>query len=87
MSHRGFIGRRTHFNRYYYYHHYYSSGVNSKGVVIVNPNSSGSGVSGGSSCACACACAGGGRAGCSRKDFNHHSIDITKVKDRLNKKD
>lgn len=87
MSHRGFIGRRTHFNRYYYYHHYYSSGVNSKGVVIVNPNSSGSGVSGGSSCACACACAGGGRAGCSRKDFNHHSIDINKVKDRLNKKD
>ena len=86
MSHRGFIGRRTHFNRYYYYHHYYSSGVNSKGVVIVNPNSSSGGVSGGSSCACACACAGGGRAGCSRKDFNHHSIDVEPIKSKLNKK-
>ena len=85
MSNRGFIGRRTHINRYYYYHHYYSSGVNSKGVVIVNPNSSNGGVSGGSSCACACACAcaGGGRAGCSRKDFNHHSIDVNKVKEQL----
>ena len=36
-------------------------------------NSSGSGVGGGGcACACACACAGGGRAGCSRKDFNNY---------------
>ena len=27
---------------------------------------------GGCACACACACAGGGRAGCSRKDFNNY---------------
>lgn len=29
-----------------------------------------------SSCACACACAGGGRAGCSKKDFYHTNIQI-----------
>ena len=27
-----------------------------------------------SSCACACACAGGGRAGCSKKDFYHTNV-------------
>ena len=32
-----------------------------------------------SSCACACACAGGGRAGCSKKDF--YSNKVLKVKD------
>lgn len=87
MSNRGFIGRTTHSHRYYHYHHYYTGGVNRKGVTIVNPNSSSGGVSGGSSCACACACAGGGRAGCSRKDFNHHSVDVKKVIDKLNEKD
>lgn len=35
----------------------------------------GSGHGGGSSCACACACAGGGRAGCSRKDFYNSQTD------------
>lgn len=29
-----------------------------------------------SSCACACACAGGGRAGCSKKDFYHTNVQI-----------
>ena len=29
-----------------------------------------------SSCACACACAGGGRAGCSQKDFYKGSVDL-----------
>lgn len=28
-----------------------------------------------SSCACACACAGGGRAGCSKKDFYHTNVE------------
>ena len=28
------------------------------------------------SCACACACAGGGRAGCSKKDFYHTNVQI-----------
>ena len=35
-----------------------------------------------SSCACACACAGGGRAGCSKKDFYHtnvKSVDLVKI--------
>ena len=34
-----------------------------------NAASSGRGGGGGCACACACACAGGGRAGCSQKDF------------------
>lgn len=29
-----------------------------------------------SSCACACACAGGGRAGCSKKDFYHTNVQV-----------
>lgn len=29
-----------------------------------------------SSCACACACAGGGRAGCSKKDFYHTNVRV-----------
>lgn len=74
MNNRGFIGRSNYIAHHYHHHHYYSSAVNSKGVVIVNKGSSGgSGISG-SSCACACACAGGGRAGCSIKDFNHDNI-------------
>ena len=28
------------------------------------------------SCACACACAGGGRAGCSKKDFYHTNVQV-----------
>ena len=32
-----------------------------------------------SSCACACACAGGGRAGCSKKDFYKGSVDVKKL--------
>lgn len=58
-----------------------SLGVNPEGVVFATaepllyptfhgvPHSSGSRSRGGCACACACACAGGGRAGCSRKDF------------------
>lgn len=39
-----------------------------------------------SSCACACACAGGGRAGCTKKDFYHTSLssdDINEVIENL----
>lgn len=74
---RGFYpyGRRF-FYRYYYY------GVNNKGERKSNPyvHSGGSGHSGGHSCACACACAcaGGGRAGCSKKDFYKGNFDIEK---------
>ena len=75
MRHRGFIHSHNHSRRYYYHHHYYSGGVKRSGARIINPSSSGRGFSGGGSCACA----GGGRAGCSRKDFNHSSIDHKKV--------
>ena len=34
---------------------------------------------GGCACACACACAGGGRAGCSMKDFYHTNLKSEKV--------
>jgi len=37
-------------------------------------------------CACACACAGGGRAGCSAKNFYRHSIETEKLKEALQKK-
>lgn len=39
------------------------------------------------SCACACACAGGGRAGCSKKDFYGTNLRVEKVKEAIcNKK-
>lgn len=39
------------------------------GSVYIHSGHGGGGHGGGCACACACACAGGGRAGCSRKDF------------------
>ena len=69
---RGFSGHINHYH-FYFGRHY---GYRRSGRVITPPkvvNSSGSGVGGGGcACACACACAGGGRAGCSRKDFNNY---------------
>lgn len=38
-----------------------------------------------SSCACACACAGGGRAGCSKKDFYGTNLNTDDIKKVLNK--
>lgn len=79
---RGFypMGRRFMFREYYY-------GVNDRGVRKVNPyvSSGGSGHHSGHSCACACACAcaGGGRAGCSKKDFYKGNIKIEDVVDKL----
>lgn len=49
-------------------------------TIIINPPKS---VSGGG---CACACAGGGRAGCSVKDFYHTNIRSDKLKNVLSKK-
>ena len=37
-----------------------------------------------SSCACACACAGGGRAGCSKKDFYGTNLRTQKLNKILN---
>ena len=36
-----------------------------------------------SSCACACACAGGGRAGCTKKDFYHTNLKVKDLKEVL----
>ena len=68
---RGFSGRisRVHF-RVGRRRGYRRSGKEIKPPKVVN--SGGAGGGGGHSCACACACAGGGRAGCSRKDFNNY---------------
>ena len=71
MNERGFVGRGYYYNT----HRYRGRGYYSSGSRISNPNvssSSGFRGGGGSSCACACACAGGGRAGCSMKDFYKH---------------
>lgn len=45
--------------------------VKNRGLGSVYVSSGGRGHGGRGGCACACACAGGGRAGCSRKDFLH----------------
>lgn len=80
-SYRGFSGRVYH--RYYFfrrrpYRGYRRAGRRYSKPVVV---SSGSSFKGGSSCACACACAcaGGGRAGCSRKDFYNPNIKIDDI--------
>ena len=86
LNHRGFCVTY----RWYHFHGHRryrpNSGVNKKGHVIINPTSvSSGGHSSGSSCACACACAcaGGGRAGCSRKDFYNTKIYTDKIIKRI----
>ena len=74
LRERGFIGRGYFYHpRRYRRRGYYSSGRRIEKPSVVN-SSAFKGGSGGSSCACACACAcaGGGRAGCSMKDFYKH---------------
>ena len=39
------------------------------------------------SCACACACAGGGRAGCSKKDFYRTNLKIDDIRKELTRKE
>jgi hypothetical protein len=65
-------------------HILYYPGVSARGVVFGGSPGTGGGRGGGGgcACACACACAGGGRAGCSMKDFygtNLRSDMINKV--------
>lgn len=77
-SYRGFYVRRRFGHRH----------VNRNGEVIQNPSKVYSGGSGGSrgsgcACACACACAGGGRAGCSRKDFYNKGKNVDRILDEL----
>ena len=85
---RGFI-----VNHYHFYHHfprhYYSSGVSKEGKPINPPVTVAGGAhSGGAgcACACACACAGGGRAGCSMKDFYHTNLQSNDVIEIIDKK-
>lgn len=74
MRERGFVGRGYYYHPYRYYRAgYYSSGKKIEKPVSVNSSGFGGGGGGSScACACACACAGGGRAGCSMKDFYKH---------------
>lgn len=69
-TYRGFY--RGHRYNWFHRHFLYNHGYDRKGKELKNPTiiNSSKGSSGRScACACACACAGGGRAGCSRKDF------------------
>ncbi|MDE5715088.1 MAG: hypothetical protein K2I42_03045 [Anaeroplasmataceae bacterium] len=84
-DYRGFSGR-SFYHRHWWLH---SRGVNHHGDKISDPRivNRGSSHSSGSSCACACACAcaGGGRAGCSRKDFYQQDQEIEKIISKLKK--
>ena len=71
--HRGYGYR---YGRPYYHHHHHHSSHHS---------SCASRSSCVSSCACACACAGGGRAGCSKKDFYGTNLKTNNIKKILNK--
>ena len=88
LRERGFIVHHYSILPHHYPHHYYKSGVSSKGEAINPPTSIGGTGHGGSgcACACACACAGGGRAGCSMKDFYHTNLDSKKVLSIIKKK-
>ena len=87
LRERGFIVYHHPILVHHYPHHYYHSGVSNKGEPINPPVSvaGGSHSGGGCACACACACAGGGRAGCSMKDFYHTNLDSTKVINSIKK--
>lgn len=84
LRERGFIVyHHFHIFSNRYPSHYYGSGVSKEGTPI-NPPVSVSGGGhyggvGGCACACACACAGGGRAGCSMKDFYHTNLSSSNV--------
>ena len=84
QTERGFIhmrGTRIFFMPMYRYH---NGGYDSKGKAInVSVSSSGSHSGGSCACACACACAGGGRAGCSMKDFYGTNLKSQDVMDKL----
>jgi hypothetical protein len=88
---RGFYGPYNNYFWFYrpYYRRYRGTGGVSKSGKPINPPTSvgsGRGFHGGSgcACACACACAGGGRAGCSMKDFYHTNIRTKDLKESNN---
>lgn len=86
-SERGFYGD-SYWTNYYFTpwrrHRYYNGGVTKEGKPINPPTHVGGGYHGGG-CACACACAGGGRAGCSMKDFYNTNITSEKLNSALKK--
>ena len=57
-------------------------------VYVPTPVSTGSRYHGGHgcACACACACAGGGRAGCSTKDFYNTGLKLRQLELKKNSK-
>ncbi|MBP5343204.1 hypothetical protein J6Y73_04690 [bacterium] len=82
---------------YYWYYPYYmprhrrmgynrlgKSISDSRPTVIAKKEAMKSSSGSSCACACACACAGGGRAGCSRKDF-YEAHNLEKIKESLNK--
>lgn len=76
-SYRGFYPNIVFYPTRSYYYGSDNSGVRFKPTAS-SIYSGGTGHSGGHSCACACACAcaGGGRAGCSRKDFYKSNVEF-----------
>ena len=88
LRERGFIVHRGYFYTGHFSTHYYRSGVSSDGKQINPPvavSNGHYGGSGGCACACACACAGGGRAGCSMKDFYHTNLASDNVLEIIKK--
>lgn len=83
-AHRGYYGRSFYSPWWFFVHH----GVDRHGKPINPPttvNSHVGGTGGHCACACACACAGGGRAGCSRKDFTVSAEQVNRALRHKNK--
>ena len=88
QSERGFYAPTNwvyYWSRPRYFRRYHNGGVTKEGKPINPPTSVGSGGHSGGGCACACACAGGGRAGCSMKDFYNTDITTEKLNKALKK--
>ena len=91
-SQRGFYvyPRFSYYIPIYRNRYFTDGGVTKKGTPVNPPKNVGRGGShggGGCACACACACAGGGRAGCSMKDFYHTNLKSKNTLEALKAKD
>lgn len=78
------LGYYSHGGYGYRSHSYYDSYDYDRRSSSLWSSSSRSSSSCVSSCACACACAGGGRAGCSKKDFYGTNLRIERIKKVFN---
>lgn len=67
-------------------HSGFGGGGRSSTIIVSRPSCVRSSCACVSRCACACACAGGGRAGCSKKDFYRTNLKSDDVKKELEKK-